>query len=70
MGLYSWGPRFPFLAETGLIVSGVANGRYDMGVKDGLISAGGIGFKRPACSAPAYTLGQVYTAGEQVSYDG
>jgi len=61
---------FPFLVEAELTVSGAANARYDMGVKDGLISAGGVGFKRPVCSAPAYTSGQVYTAGEQVSHDG
>ena len=60
----------PFLVERELMVSGVANGRYDMGVKNGLISAGGVGFKRPACSAPVYTSGQVYTAGSQVSFDG
>ena len=41
-----------------------------MGVKNGLISAGGVGFKLPACSAPAYMSGQVYTSGNQVSYDG
>jgi len=63
-------PRFPFFWETGLIVFGVANGRYDMGVKNELISAGGVGFKHPACSAPAYTSGRVYTAGDLVSYDG
>ena len=63
-------PNFPFLVEKGLIVSGVANERYDMGVKEGLISGGGVGFKLPVCSAPAYVSGQVYTAGNQVSYDG
>ena len=41
-----------------------------MGVKNVLMSVGGAGFKLPVCSAPAYASGQVYTAGEQDSYDG
>ena len=63
-------PQFSVFGRDGLIVSGVANARYDMGVKEGLISGGGVGFKLPVCSAPAYISGQVYTAGNQVSYDG
>jgi len=50
--------------------SAYVNGRYDLGIKNGLKSAGGVGFRYPACSAPAYVSGQQYTGGEHVSCDG
>lgn len=48
----------------------LANGRYDLGIKQALSAAGGTGFVYPTCSAPAYASGNAYTQGSQVSYDG
>ncbi|KIK71335.1 carbohydrate-binding module family 5 protein [Collybiopsis luxurians FD-317 M1] len=47
-----------------------ANDRYDLGIKNALVAAGGTGFTFPACSAPAYVSGQSYTGGSQVSFGG
>lgn len=35
-----------------------------------MVAAGGTGFTYPKCSAPAYTSGNAYTQGQQVSYNG
>jgi chitinase len=48
----------------------LANGRYDLAIKNALSAAGGTGFSFPACSAPAYVAGSQYTGGSQVSYGG
>lgn len=48
----------------------VANSRYDKGIKDALVAAGGTGFDYPSCSAPAYASGTSYQGGSQVSYGG
>ncbi|KAG8220030.1 glycoside hydrolase family 18 protein [Butyriboletus roseoflavus] len=47
-----------------------ANNRYDLAIKQALSATGSTGFTYPACSAAAYVSGQVYTAGEEVSYQG
>ncbi|KAJ4499044.1 glycoside hydrolase family 18 protein [Lentinula lateritia] len=46
------------------------NDRYDLGIKNALVAAGGTGFTFPACSAPAYVAGTAYSGGSKVSYDG
>ncbi|THH32105.1 hypothetical protein EUX98_g2083 [Antrodiella citrinella] len=46
------------------------NGRYDLGIKNALSAAGGIGFTYPACTAPAFVAGANYQGGSQVSFDG
>ncbi|KAJ4476685.1 glycoside hydrolase family 18 protein [Lentinula aciculospora] len=46
------------------------NDRYDLGIKNALVAAGGTGFTFPACTAPAYVAGTAYSGGSQVSYDG
>ncbi|KAF5384673.1 hypothetical protein D9757_006206 [Collybiopsis confluens] len=46
------------------------NNRYDLGIKNALVAAGGTGFTFPACTAPAYVSGQSYTGGSQVSFGG
>ncbi|KIY67572.1 carbohydrate-binding module family 5 protein [Cylindrobasidium torrendii FP15055 ss-10] len=46
------------------------NSRYDRGIKDALVAAGGTGFEFPACSAERYTSGGSYTGGSTVSYSG
>jgi len=68
---------FKLVAETELTVAlrsvfiwGVANGRYDMGIKKALQEAGGVGFRYPACSADAYVPRQAYIGHQRVSYDG
>ena len=52
------------------MVSDAANGRYDLAIKGALRAAGKSGFKIPVCLAPAHVSGQVYIAGQQVSYNG
>lgn len=52
------------------VVSDAANGRYDLAIKGALRAAGKSGFKIPVCLAPAHVSGQVYIAGQQVSYNG
>lgn len=47
-----------------------ANNRFDKAIKAQLVANGGTGFTYPACSAPAYVSGSVYTANNQVSYQG
>ncbi|KAI0275109.1 class III chitinase, partial [Gloeopeniophorella convolvens] len=47
-----------------------ANGRYDLGIKNALVAAGGTGFSYPACSAPAFQSGSSYSGGSQVSFGG
>ncbi|GAW04728.1 carbohydrate-binding module family 5 protein [Lentinula edodes] len=46
------------------------NDRYDLGIKNALVAAGGTGFTFPACSAPTYVAGTAYSGGSKVSYDG
>ncbi|KAJ3777575.1 glycoside hydrolase family 18 protein [Lentinula raphanica] len=46
------------------------NDRYDLGIKQALVAAGGTGFTFPPCSAPAYVAGTSYTGGSKVSFDG
>ncbi|KAL1736950.1 glycoside hydrolase family 18 protein [Schizophyllum commune] len=48
----------------------VYNGNYQNSIKSALVAAGGTGFTYPACSAPTYTQGTSYSAGQQVSYNG
>jgi hypothetical protein len=49
----------------------LVNSRYDLGIKNALISAGGTGFTFPACSTvPAYVVGGVYPGNNKVWYDG
>ena len=48
----------------------LANGRYDLGIKNALAAAGGTGFTFPSCTAAAYVSGSSYTASQQVSYQG
>jgi len=48
----------------------IANGRYDLAVKNSLIAAGGTGFSYPSCTAPAYIAGTGYSGGSKVSYGG
>jgi hypothetical protein len=47
-----------------------ANGRYDAAMKAALTAAGGTGFTYPACTAPAFSAGSSYSAGQQVTYNG
>ena len=48
-----------------------ANNRYDLGIKNALVSAGGTGFTFPSCSTvPAYQTGAVYSGSNKVSYQG
>ncbi|KXN83593.1 Chitinase 1, partial [Leucoagaricus sp. SymC.cos] len=47
-----------------------ANGRYDQSIKNAMVAAGGTGFTFPACSAPAWVSGAVYTGGQQASFGG
>jgi chitinase len=47
-----------------------ANNRYDLATKNALSAAGGTGFTFPACSAPAFSAGTIYSGGAQVSYGG
>ena len=53
-----------------MLILDVANGKYDLAIKQALSATGSTGFTYPACSAAAYVSGQVYTAGETVSYGG
>ncbi|KAI0961221.1 hypothetical protein AcV7_000377 [Taiwanofungus camphoratus] len=46
------------------------NDRYDLAIKNALVSAGGTGFNYPACSAPAYASGNSYTGNSKVAYNG
>ncbi|KAJ7630611.1 glycoside hydrolase family 18 protein [Roridomyces roridus] len=46
------------------------NNRYDLGIKNALVAAGGTGFTFPACSAAAYSTSGTYPGGSQVSYQG
>ncbi|ETW87551.1 glycoside hydrolase family 18 protein [Heterobasidion irregulare TC 32-1] len=46
------------------------NNRYDLAIKNTLTAAGGTGFSFPTCSAPAWSSGNTYTEGSQVSYGG
>ncbi|KAI1797605.1 class III chitinase [Ganoderma leucocontextum] len=46
------------------------NNRFDLAAKNALVAAGGTGFTFPACSAPAFVSGTVYTANNQASYNG
>jgi len=70
---------FKLFAKTKLILAigfcfynrvSLVNGRYDLGVKNALKAAGGVGFEYPACSAYAYVPGQAYTGGQRVTCDG
>ncbi|PPQ63527.1 hypothetical protein CVT24_004755 [Panaeolus cyanescens] len=47
-----------------------ANNRYDLAIKNALVSAGGTGFVYPSCSAPAFASGTNYAGGSLVSYGG
>ncbi|OBZ79038.1 Casein kinase II subunit alpha [Grifola frondosa] len=46
------------------------NDRYDQGVKNALVAAGGTGFTFPPCSAQAYVAGSNYPGSSQVSFNG
>ena len=71
MTIFKLGPRTELIvALCSVFVLLVANGRYDLSVKEALKAAGGVGFTYPACSAYAHVPGQTYTSGQQVSYRG
>ncbi|KAJ7596691.1 glycoside hydrolase family 18 protein [Mycena floridula] len=46
-----------------------ANNRYELGIKNALVAAGGTGFTFPPCGA-AYNSANVYTAGLTASFNG
>ncbi|CAK5264883.1 unnamed protein product [Mycena citricolor] len=46
------------------------NGRYDKGIKDALVSAGGTGFTFPSCTEPLYSPTGTYPGGSRVTYQG
>ena len=65
----AYGEQIPSVDPWNVADPITVNDRYDLAVKNALVSNGGTGFTYPACSAPTFVAGTAYNGGSLVTYE-